>query len=72
MSNKTLYVVGELINEKHKSWKMVGVFSKESEAVKACKTENHFVGSLLLNKSYQRNRKWKGAYYPKLQGKPKK
>ncbi|MBK7362638.1 MAG: hypothetical protein IPJ01_10120 [Micavibrio sp.] len=71
MKNQKVYVVGNVTNLKNGAWKIVGVFTKELDAVKNCIDENHFVGLVELNKVYKKDQKWKGAYYPKLESKPK-
>jgi len=71
MKKQKIYVVGNVTNEKTEAWRIVGVFTKESDAVKCCVDENHFVGELEIDKEYAADQKWKGAYYPKLQSKPK-
>jgi len=68
---RNVFVVGKLTNEKAKAWKIVGVFIKESDAVKACTTKKHFTGPMQMNKAHQKAQKWHGAWYPKLQPKPK-
>lgn len=70
MKQKTLYVVGEVISFTDKSWSIVGVFATEKEAVKHCRTENHFVGPTILGKAYHKNSEWKGAWYPKSEENP--
>lgn len=72
MKNPIVFVVGLLTNEKHKAWKIEGVFTDEKKAVKSCKTDMHFVGEMELDKVYSKNQKWTGAYYPKLESKPKR
>ena len=72
METKNVYVVGELTNEKAKAWEIVGVFTDEKKALKSCKTNNHFIGEMELNKAFPKKaEKWVGAYYPKLESKPK-
>ena len=73
MDSKILWVCGEYAGQDPASgitaWSMVGIFEKETRAVQCCKTENHFVGPLELNKQMPDEPiVWEGVYYPLLSG----
>ena len=62
-----MFVVGKVASEKRfREWELVGVFSNIEDAVKVCRTKNHFVGPVTLNKDIGDERKtWPGVKYPK-------
>lgn len=71
MKQPLVYVVGLVLNYVDKSWSIVGVFTTEKEAIKNCKSEDHFVGPMPLDKAFHKpSEEWKGAWYPKLENKP--
>jgi len=53
MSTK-VYIVGITLSEDGGNWGLVGVFDeeKEKEAIKACRTPNHFVATVMTNIDY--------------------
>lgn len=53
------------VNVNQYNLEIVGLFSDENLAVKACKAENYVIGPLELDKEYQdESVEWPGAYYP--------
>ena len=63
-----LYVVGRYISgEEFKIvWDIHGIFDSEEKALKACKDETYFIGTLKLNEVLpEETVDWPGAYYPK-------
>lgn len=69
MSNvKTLWLVGEVLPEGHEcghSWQFIGIFDSQSKAIAACKTENYFTGSAILNEAIECEPKpWPVAFFP--------
>ena len=44
-----LWVVGKVTEEKWPVWRAVGVFDDEKQAVKKCRTKQHFVFGMFLN-----------------------
>ena len=66
---KTLFIVGEYRQETNSgaAWVFMGIFEKESDAVKQCTAFNHFVGPCILNKPLPHHMIWPGAYYPLLE-----
>lgn len=63
-----LWCVGQLIESKRrgcpKTWNLVGVFSTETEALKSCRTSEHFLGPAVLDVPFPEAEDWKGAYFP--------
>lgn len=71
MSEKTLWVVGEFKETSQcgvAAWEFCGVFDNEEIAIKACKTQNHFIAPVLLNVKLidEETTEWPGLYYPNL------
>lgn len=66
MSEKTLWVVGKFkeTSQCGVAWEFCGVFDNEEIAIKACKTQNHFIGPVLLNLEAEETIEWPGLYYP--------
>ena len=60
------YIVGLINPNNYLEWQIIGLFDNLPKALKVCRSPNHFVGALTLNKDIgDRARKWKGSYYPK-------
>lgn len=57
--------VRKVYTEKLVVWDLQGVFDSETQAVNACKTDQHFVGPVLLNEELpEEGVQWPGAYFP--------
>ena len=45
-----LWVVGKIMSdEQYLQWEIIGVFDEEAKALAACRTQNHFLGTVVLN-----------------------
>ena len=66
----TVYIVGRFISvieeqPPHAAWELMGVFTKEGDAVLACTQSNDFVGPIQLNKKLpEESISWPRVYYP--------
>jgi hypothetical protein len=53
-------------NKKGVVWDIQGVFDSETLAIDACKTGEHFIGPITLNKRLpEKGTQWPGCYFPK-------
>lgn len=63
-----LWVCGKVrraYSERSVVWDIIGIFDSETQAVKTCKTEKHFVGPVPLNKNLgEKGVRWPGVYFP--------
>lgn len=65
---KNLWICGQVITQTDSGivWDFQGVFSKEKNAIKACKNEYYFIAPINLNEEIpQETQQWPGCYYPK-------
>lgn len=61
-----IYIVGNYLGQ---TWELLGVFTDEKDAIKACSLRTHFVGPVDLNVRLPDEQiKWPGCYYPKTGG----
>lgn len=66
--NKTIYVVGKVIEEVESGqvWEIHGIYEKEHDAVSRCLDVTYFVGPIEINKGLPVEREdWLGCYFPK-------
>ena len=69
---KRLYIVGKILNQENHSWEFQGAFEFQLVAEHVCINEDYFVGPCELNQQMQDERCiWPGAYFPKLEPRPK-
>ena len=64
---RKIYVVGKECAEHEEGlvWDIIGIFEKETDAVKACTKDDYFVGPMPLNEALPDERQeWKDAYFP--------
>lgn len=71
MENKTLYLVGKVIDFKSSGWEFSGIFDSLKLARKACLAENYFVGVCELNEFIDKTpndppEQWPQYEYPLL------
>lgn len=69
-----LWIVGKAAADLgDKAWEFQGVFDNEEAAVRACRSDEYFVGPAILNESLPDDREeWLEAYYPTLETSPRK
>ena len=49
-------------------WELQGIFSSEEAAIAACRSSQHFVGPVEVDKRLpERTVDWRGLYYPRGQ-----
>jgi len=71
---KKLWVVGKIKSEKKwREWEFIGVFESKRTAIKTCRTPDHFIGSVVLNKDEGDVTlpEWPGWSYPMRENPPK-
>jgi hypothetical protein len=50
--NKRIFVVGKVDAIDYLRWELIGVFEKEDDALKACRTQYHFISSVNINEDF--------------------
>lgn len=60
-----IYVVGLVKEANYLEWGLVGVFWQEEDALAACRTENHFIGTITIGVDYgDTDEEFPDSYYP--------
>jgi hypothetical protein len=60
-----VWVVGRMADHAAGVWQLQGVFSDRTNAIKACRDEDYFVGPVPLDRSLPHQTvKWPGCFYP--------
>ena len=66
--NDIVWVVGQITEGGVSSdeWELSGIYTDESLAIDACRSDDYFIGPVSLNKPFPYERTiWYGSYYPK-------